>query len=123
MLLSGWKAIAGYLGLGIRTAQRWEATGLPINRPSPGQRSHVVAYSEELDKWIRRYKQQFDGRPNVWINIEHARKVRQVAQAARNELRARMDVLKNEMDVIRAQRARRSTSPTPALPISENKPL
>lgn len=53
MILSGWKEIAGYLHCGVRTVQRWEAEGLPIHRPSPAKRSHVIAHSEELDRWVR----------------------------------------------------------------------
>lgn len=52
MVLSGWKDISRYLGCGIRTAQRWETSGLPVRRPVPGRRSHVVAFSEQLDAWI-----------------------------------------------------------------------
>jgi hypothetical protein len=53
MILSGWKDIANYLRCGVRTVQRWEADGLPVHRPTPGRRSHVIAYSEEIDGWVR----------------------------------------------------------------------
>ncbi len=53
MILSGWKEIAGYLHCGVRTVQRWEAEGLPVHRPAPYKRSHVIAHSEELDCWVR----------------------------------------------------------------------
>ncbi len=53
MILSGWKEIAGYLHCGVRTVQRWEAAGLPVHRPAPYKRSHVIAHSEELDCWVR----------------------------------------------------------------------
>jgi hypothetical protein len=47
---SSWKEIAGYLGVGIRTAQMWEkGRGLPVHRLPGGNR--VIAYSAELDEW------------------------------------------------------------------------
>lgn len=51
MILKGWKDIAKYLGCGLRTAQRWEALGLPVRRPS--QRSAVVAVTKDVDAWLR----------------------------------------------------------------------
>ena len=54
MVLSGWKAIANYLKGGTRTVQRWEKeAGLPVLRPRPGPRGHVIAYSEQLDRWLK----------------------------------------------------------------------
>ncbi len=54
MVLSGWKDIAKYLGLGVRTVQRWEIRlGLPVIRPAGRGRSVVCARTEELDAWLR----------------------------------------------------------------------
>ena len=51
-LLSSWKAIAAYLGVNVRTAQKWEAErGLPVRR-LPGGRGRVMASVEELDAWL-----------------------------------------------------------------------
>lgn len=52
-LLNGWKEISKYLGRGVRTAQRWEQLGLPVRRPRSKDRSAVVAFSEEIDAWLR----------------------------------------------------------------------
>lgn len=52
MVLMGWKDIAKYLGCGLRTAQRWEALGLPVRRPARGRRSAVVALSKDIDVWV-----------------------------------------------------------------------
>jgi len=60
MVLSGWKEIAKYLGLGVRTVQRWEDKGLPVNRPYPGRHATVVAHSEQLDKWVERFSRDGD---------------------------------------------------------------
>jgi len=51
MILKSWKEIADYLHCGVRTAQRWERElGLPIRRP--GDRSVVLATTEELGEWV-----------------------------------------------------------------------
>ena len=49
--LDGWKDIATYLGkIDQRTAQRWEADGLPIHRVARTKK--VFAYADELDRWL-----------------------------------------------------------------------
>jgi hypothetical protein len=54
-VLNSWKEIAGYLGRGVRTVQRWEAAmQLPVHRPKGKHRSAVLALREELDMWVRR---------------------------------------------------------------------
>lgn len=48
--LETWGEIASYLGVEIRTAQRWEARmGLPVRRIDGGQA--VFAFSDELESW------------------------------------------------------------------------
>src|ERR1700736_5343272 len=52
-ILNSWKEIAGYLGRGVRTVQRWEAQlGLPVHRPAGKDHSAVLAFSSELDEWL-----------------------------------------------------------------------
>jgi hypothetical protein len=49
--LTSWKEIAGYLGVRVRTAQKWEAEhGLPVRRQT-GRKSRVYAVKSELDEW------------------------------------------------------------------------
>jgi hypothetical protein len=50
-VFSGWKEIANYLGVAIRTLQRYEgrSNGLPIHRPSGKSKGAVVAIKAELD--------------------------------------------------------------------------
>ena len=52
--LGSWKEIAGYLGAGVRSVQRWEETeSLPVHRHAHDKRSTVYAYKTELDVWRR----------------------------------------------------------------------
>lgn len=102
MILSGWKEIAGYLHTGVRTAQRWEDTGLPINRPCPGRRSHVVADSGEIDLWLQH---SIFWRNQHWsrlADLARARKLRFDVQRSRQMLRQKLDVLRKEVKNVRA---------------------
>ncbi|MFN8096310.1 MAG: hypothetical protein U0599_29560 [Vicinamibacteria bacterium] len=52
--LTGWKAIAGHLGKGVRTTQRWEKLyGLPVRREAGPAGEVVTADADELDRWSR----------------------------------------------------------------------
>jgi hypothetical protein len=52
--LSGWKEIAGYLGKGVRTAQRYERLlALPVRRPAGKPSGSVIATKAELDGWVK----------------------------------------------------------------------
>ena len=54
-ILNGWKEISKHIERGVRTAQRWEATlGMPVHRPALKDRSAVVAFTDELERWISR---------------------------------------------------------------------
>jgi Tol biopolymer transport system component len=50
--LDSWKAIAVYLGRGVRTVQRWERDeGLPVHRLAHEKRGSVYAHRQEVDAW------------------------------------------------------------------------
>jgi Tol biopolymer transport system component len=50
--LDSWKAIASYLGRGVRTVQRWEREeGLPVHRLAHEKRGSVYARRNEIDAW------------------------------------------------------------------------
>jgi hypothetical protein len=72
MILSGWKQIANHLGCGVRTAQRWEAHALPVRRPVPGKRSHVVADSDEIDLWLADSTLRTKSTPPNWLQTFNA---------------------------------------------------
>ena len=104
MVVSGWKEIANYLRCGVRTVQRWEKVGLPVHRPLPGKRSHVVAYSEELDWWITDHQPRHAVPGHIMVSIAHAERLREEIRARRAELRDRVRVLRKQMQNLRAKR-------------------
>jgi hypothetical protein len=69
-ILSGWKEIAQYLGMAIRTLQRYESqeNGPLIHRPSGKSRGAVIARKGELDAWITADQARLDSIPKDWPN-------------------------------------------------------
>jgi len=55
--LSGWRAIAEYLGRNQSTVKRWASDGgLPVHRPQGSAARKgvpVYAFPDELDTWLR----------------------------------------------------------------------
>lgn len=103
MILWGWKEIAKYLGCGVRTAQRWEKEGLPVRRPVPGKRAHVVTESEQLDLWVRdsAFRRSYNAERSA--AIERARILREEVKRARETLHLKMEQLRKELGLLRAQ--------------------
>jgi len=108
MILNSWKEIAQHLQCGVRSAQRWEQLGLPIKRPFRGQRSAVVADSDELDSWRRDNAFWREKDFDMLADVQRARKLRAEAREARALLRSRMEALKQELAAIRKKRRRRA---------------
>jgi hypothetical protein len=106
VILSGWKDIARYLGCGVRTAQRWEDKGLPIRRPIPGRRSHVVTTSEQLDSWARDGVFFRSENLDRLANIQRARELRAEIQRTRQTLHQKLDELRKELAALHAKRRR-----------------
>ncbi|MBW1936652.1 MAG: hypothetical protein JRI84_14100 [Deltaproteobacteria bacterium] len=53
-ILSSWKEISQYLGIAVRTAQRWESDlGLPVHRPEKFDKTYVIAFKDEIDAWLQ----------------------------------------------------------------------
>ena len=64
-VLNSWKEIAGYMGRGVRTVQRWEQRlGLPVHRPQGRDRSAVLAMREEVDAWLAQTPVRANGNSN-----------------------------------------------------------
>lgn len=106
MILSGWKEIAAYLRCGVRTVQRWEAAGLPVHRPTPYKRSHVIAHSDELDRWVRNGSTPASERPRLSASLTAARKLSSENRARLAELRERVFQLRNGLAALRERRLR-----------------
>ncbi len=67
--LTSWKAIADYLGVNVRTAQKWEARrGLPVHRMA-GEKGRVWVLPSELDKW----RSLASARPQWWSSLAFSR--------------------------------------------------
>jgi phage terminase Nu1 subunit (DNA packaging protein) len=103
MILSGWKEIASYLHCGVRTVQRWEMDGLPVRRPLPGKRSHVIAHSEELDRWVR-YGNAVIEYPHLSASLTRAQRLHAEARTRIVELNARIARLRDEVAELHARR-------------------
>lgn len=103
MILWGWKEISKYLGCGVRTAQRWEKEGLPVRRPVPGKRAHVVTESEQLDRWVRdsAFRSAYNAERSA--AIERARILREEIKRAREALHLKMEQLRKELGLLRAR--------------------
>lgn len=53
--LSSWKEIAQYLGVDVKTAQRWERQrNLPVHRVPGDLRSAVYSTRSEIEEWLKR---------------------------------------------------------------------
>jgi len=103
VILSGWKAIAQYLGIGIRTAERWEqGGGLPVHRPIPSRRSHVVANSQEIDSWLHASGAWRRHDLTLLTHLERARKLQAEARRARQTLKEKMEALRREVAAMHA---------------------
>ncbi len=52
-VLQSWKEISSYLGRDVRTCRRWEEhLGLPIHRLNGSPKARVMAYKDEIDRWL-----------------------------------------------------------------------
>lgn len=52
--LASWKEIATFLGVTVKTAQRWEKLrGLPVRRVPGGQKGGVFAVRSEVEDWLQ----------------------------------------------------------------------
>jgi len=98
MILTSWKEIASRLNCAVRTAQRWERNGLPVNRPIPGRRGHVTANAEMLDSWLC---DSVFWRSNDFACLREIQRSR----ALRSEVRHSRETLRENMASLRRQTA------------------
>ena len=79
-LLTSWKEIANFMGKGVRTVQRWEATlGLPVIRPANGRSGIVMARTCDLEAWVLK------GRERAHLNGDGWQRKDTAARAAFSE--------------------------------------
>ncbi len=100
MILNGWKEIAQHMGRGVRTVQRWEHFGLPVQRPQVKAGRAVVAFSDELEMWIRGCRDlvsNVSARPEQHQALLKFRSLRQ----QQVELRQKQALLRRELANIR----------------------
>lgn|SRR5215469_352026 len=105
MILTGWKEMANYLRCGVRTVQRWERDGLPVVRPIPGSHAHVIAYSQRLDRWLKRSQDEL-AIPHLRAEIERTQQLLLTLSKERRQMRLRVNELRREVAAIRARRAK-----------------
>jgi hypothetical protein len=102
VILSGWKEIAHYLDCGVRTAQRWEAEGLPVKRPT-ARRNHrgpVLAESEAIDAWVSDSALRH-GESGALAAVQRSRDLRRKVRMERENLHGKMEVLRKEVRTFR----------------------
>ena len=94
-LLDSWKEIAVFLGRGVRTVQRWEATeGLPVRRHDHLKRGSVYALRSDVALWARTRQFGFQNRVNRYP-MYHCDELRaQIRQhrAILNDLQAELQI-------------------------------
>lgn len=88
----------------VRTVQRWEGNGLPVHRPSPNKRSHVIAHSEELDRWIKTGSVPGCDYPQLIASLTTTQKLRDENLARVKELLERVLRLSERVSQLRARR-------------------
>jgi len=109
-ILTGWKDIAKYLGMGVRTVQRYEQEhGLPIRRPAGRHKSSVIAVKAELDGWVTAapLRESFRLSPvaldqdallkEFRRNIAELHRLRQETSELRKTLHSSMELLRNQL--------------------------
>ena len=113
MLLTGWKSIASYLGAGVRTVQRWEDSGLPVRRPRGKPRGPVLAYTEDLERWVRRRitATHDDAIKRALQTYVQNRQLRGESRTLRRELYRQSRELRDQVEQMRSTFGRPKTKP------------
>lgn len=111
-ILTSWKEIAGYMGKGVRTVQRWEQDfGLPVRRPRGADKKAVLARSSDLDAWLAlrcstrtNCKREVNAnsamvivRTRIAAEVATAHMLREQNRAIRAEMRTALELLREHL--------------------------
>ena len=101
----------------VRTVQRWESAGLPIKRPHPGKRSHVVADSSQLDSWAHDNAFWRAKDRNPLDTIVRNRMLREETRQARADLHLKIQELRKEMTALRQKASTKGSATQQSRPL------
>jgi len=87
-VLNGWKEIAACLNVTSRSARRWELLGLPVRRVSDSRRSPIIAFPDEIERWLRARRTRQNGFGCLTSNTMAFRQTRRESRELIAELRA-----------------------------------
>ena len=97
-ILNSWKEIASYLGRGVRTIQRYEEKlGLPVHRPAAKDRSAVLAFADELERWLRNTPSRNGTRANAGNANSATRHLEEIQ--LKDDVRSELERAKQEVDL------------------------
>jgi hypothetical protein len=122
-VLNSWKEIAGYVGRGVRTVQRWEREfAFPVRRPNGKSRSAVFAISSNVDEWLNtrplREATRGSSVSNASLRRELETKLKTLYKTA-TELQSRTAVLQTRLAAVQQNvRGNGSAKPQHARPHS-----
>ena len=85
-ILNGWKEVAECLRT-PRSPRRWERLGLPVKRVSESRRSPIIAFSDEIERWVQNRKTRHEF-GSIKANIAAFRATRRATRDLVEELRA-----------------------------------
>lgn len=99
-VLHSWKDISKYTGRGVRTVQRYEAQlGLPVHRVAGKKRTAVMAFTDEIDHWLRTRPQSIASDEAAAENHSAEMTVEQARQAAQKAYEAFQIALRRYVQV------------------------
>ena len=102
-VLMGWKDIAKYLNMGVRTVQRYEFEHkLPVRRTGMGPKGAVIAMRPELDEWLtmRPKRQMPTAQPPSFLSKDTIWAALQDGMKRMGELTEQMTQRRAEMRVV-----------------------
>jgi hypothetical protein len=114
-VLNSWKEIAGYLGRGVRTVQRYERElNLPVRRLSYKCRGSVLAFTKDLDVWLNQAAREQAPPIDLRISAE----VLQAHRQAISRLESNLKALQGQ--ILEGRRLRSSTESLWAGSVKQN---